>query len=68
MSFLTGCECNDDSHNVSACPTGDVAMDCPDHKTNCIIRSAPWGLAPFGPFLQTFAVVNASVRLTNFQH
>lgn len=42
--FSTCCEDTDDSHNVSACPTGHLALDCPNHKTNCIIRPAPLGM------------------------
>lgn len=44
---LTCCEDTDDSHNVSACPSGHLALDCPNHKTNCIIRPAPLGTGTF---------------------
>lgn len=54
--FFFGLTCGEDildSHNVSARPSGHVASDCPDHKTNCIIRPAPLGTATFWPSADT---------------
>lgn len=52
-SSFTCCEDTDDSHNVSGCPTGHLALDCPNHKTNCIIRPALLGTDTFWPFADT---------------
>lgn len=58
---LWTCCKDDDSHNVCGCPTGHLALDCPHHKTNCIIRAAPWGRWPRGPFADTRHIVNDSI-------
>lgn len=62
-SSFTCWEDTDDS--VSGCPSGHSALDCPNHRTNCIIRPAPLGMDAFWSIVDTRR--GKGQNLTNYQ-
>lgn len=53
LAEILRCEDTGDSHNASACPTGHLAPECPNHKTNCIIKPALLGMGTSWPLNDT---------------